>query len=159
MSAHDVTRSPGQGNTNPARMRSRRWCYTYNNYNVDDVGTLARLFSDEKFFVQGEEVGAEGTPHLQGYVEFKNPKDLSALKKINNKIHWEKAIANRKANIAYCTKENNAQLGGIDPCTERFVASDAFKKKCIDESFERYKNKNNIKIDFDFAEAFGNFMY
>jgi len=99
----------GEGNTKPPRIRALRWCYTLNNYEEEEYVYLSTLFSKEKFHVVGKEVGEQGTPHLQGYVEFKNQKDLTALKKINPKIHWEKAKANRASNVAYCTKEDASQ--------------------------------------------------
>lgn len=101
----------GKGNTNQlnklklSRIRSRRWCYTLNNYLLKDKDQLSQLFMKEKYFIQGEEIGESNTPHLQGYVEFTNQKDLSFLKKINEKIHWEKAKGNRLQNKIYCSKD------------------------------------------------------
>ncbi len=95
-----------QGNTKPDS-RVRRVCFTLNNYTDDEVVTLSHYFEEHGKYIIGKEVGEEGTPHLQGYVEFKGQKRFSTLKKLNQRIHWEKARGNRDQNIRYCSKENN----------------------------------------------------
>lgn len=66
------------GNTKPAtRPQLRNACFTINNPE-DPQGFLALLQVREEisYFVVGNEVGASGTPHLQGYVEFTRPMDF-----------------------------------------------------------------------------------
>ena len=58
------------------------------------------------YIVYGEEVGEQGTPHLQGFVTFKNSCRLAALKKLIPRAHWEKAIS-KEAAANYCMKEQN----------------------------------------------------
>jgi len=73
-----------EGNTklpSKNRIRARRWCYTLNNYTKEEMSQLLTLFQTEKYFIQGEEIGEEGTIHLQGYIEFKFQKDINNLKK------------------------------------------------------------------------------
>lgn len=95
-----------EGNTRPLRERGRRYILVLNNYSLKEKSDLENKLSQmSQYFVVGEEVGESGTPHLQGYVEFKNQVDFSVLKKINGRIHWEKAIATRGKNYVYCTKE------------------------------------------------------
>jgi hypothetical protein len=54
----------------------------------------------------GEEVGKNGTPHLQGWVE--SPIRMRPMEKFRNKrIHWEKTKGNRQQNVDYCSKEGN----------------------------------------------------
>lgn len=95
----DTTRN---GNTESIP-RCRKWCFTLYNYSALDIDTLTQTFSKEKYIFQ-EETGISGKPHLQGYVEFKNARYLSSLKKINKEIHWEET-RNEKASIQYCQKE------------------------------------------------------
>ena len=52
------------------------------------------------------EEGAEGTKHLQGYVQFKKQRRLSALKKINGRAHWELRAGSHDQARAYCMKED-----------------------------------------------------
>jgi len=51
-----------------------------------------------------KEVSASGTPHIQGYVFFKARKQLSALKKINPRIHWIACNGTPQENRDYCAK-------------------------------------------------------
>lgn len=91
----------GNTETRAIRLRSRRWCFTLNNWTEVEMSQCLTEFDS---FIIGQEVGENGTPHLQGYVEFKNQKDLSCLKKILSRAHWEKAKGSRGDNIAYCSK-------------------------------------------------------
>lgn len=96
----------GVGNTKPLRSRGRRFVFTLNNYTEEEVQGLENVFvSMSQYFVMGREEGEQGTPHIQGYVEFKNQVDFTRLKSINNRVHWEKAKGTRRHNEVYCTKE------------------------------------------------------
>lgn len=71
-----------------------------NNYGEEDIEKISSNSSIKSYIFQ-EEVGENGTPHLQGYVEFNKkirPKSL-----FNEKIHWEKC-RNIEASIEYCQK-------------------------------------------------------
>ncbi len=97
---------PGKiGNTIQSSAKLR-WAFTLNNYHEEDVDYLCIVFNNMKArFVFGEEGGGEEkTPHLQGQVTFKKRKRLSALRKIDPRIHWE-ATRNECASIDYCQKE------------------------------------------------------
>lgn len=59
-------------------------------------------------YIFEEEVGEEGTPHLQGYIEVASRIRPFQLK-LPKQIHWEKAIGTRGENIAYCSKERGRQ--------------------------------------------------
>lgn len=103
-----------QSNTTPsgntrASIRSRRWSLTLNNYTEEEYETITQKFNEKEIlYIIGKEVGKEnGTPHLQMYIETKNPMALSTLKKINDRMHIEKARGNKKANLKYCMKEND----------------------------------------------------
>jgi len=59
-----------RGNTNPRPNQCKRWCFTFNNYNQEDYTNLIKTFTKMNIgYIIGEEVGANGTPHLQGYIE------------------------------------------------------------------------------------------
>lgn len=99
----------GEGNTKTSPPRFRRVCFTLNNYLEEDVVTLSQYFEKiDANYIMGKEVGTEcGTKHIQGYVEFKKMVRFTTLKKIDDRIHWEKAIGDREANIKYCSKEGD----------------------------------------------------
>lgn len=81
---------------------SIHWCFTLNNYTEEDILTLCSSDSSEKYIFQ-EETGENGTPHLQGYMEFKTKVRPKSVFK-NDKIHWEKTRDVKKS-IVYCSKE------------------------------------------------------
>lgn len=84
-------------------MGSRSWCFTINNHLEKDKTLLEKL--ECRYIVVGEEMGESGTPHLQGFVTFNKPCRLAALKKINNRAHWEPAKS-LEGGANYCMKDN-----------------------------------------------------
>ena len=89
--------------------RSRSWVFTINNYH-DTVDTvlLDRLKNEE--YVWQHEVGESGTPHIQGYVRFKNARYFSSVKDLLTVEgivpHIEKCKNNKRA-IEYCQKDES----------------------------------------------------
>jgi hypothetical protein len=68
---------------------------------------MKTISSSNYKFIIGKEVGEQGTPHLQGYVEFGSPKTFNTVKLIlGQRSHLEKAKADRAANIEYCSKDD-----------------------------------------------------
>lgn len=87
--------------------RSRRWAFTLFGFNDTDIENLKKL--DYSYIIFGKEICPKTTKeHLQGYVEFKNAKNMSAIKKLvkNDKIHLETAYKCGTANTRYCSKES-----------------------------------------------------
>lgn len=103
-------------------LQGRRWCFTYNYYtNYTDGGDAAIDKIVEVLngwacrYAFQEEVGSKnGTPHLQGYVDFgKNPRKVDFQKRfVGMIIHWEIAIYSAEACRAYCTKDRTRKEGG-----------------------------------------------
>lgn len=114
--------------------RSRSWCFTWNNpYPNDRVEEFASLLEDgkAKYYIFGYEVGASGTPHIQGYVDFINATTLSALKKkYDNKIHWESRKGTFEQAVEYCKKDGNFQEWGV-PQVKKGKRTDIEKVKEI----------------------------
>lgn len=49
-----------------------KWCFTLNNYTIENCSSIVlKVQRSCKFAIVGKEIGEGGTPHLQGYVEFK----------------------------------------------------------------------------------------
>jgi len=87
-----------------ADTRSRRWCMTINNYNKSDIEKI-ELCLNTSYHVIGEEVGENGTPHLQIYLEFKNAMRFSTLKKYFHDAHIEAALGPPWKAANYCKKD------------------------------------------------------
>lgn len=86
--------------------RARRYCFTINNWNNDDLENIKEICTDAQYILGNEKGKKKETPHLQGYIEFKNAKTFSAIKKLIPRAHIEKAKGNKQQNIDYCSKEN-----------------------------------------------------
>ncbi len=97
------------GNTNPAPVKPRRMCFTLNNWKNEELSQTIQYFEKvSKGYVIGKEIAPDtGTPHLQGYVEFKKQIRFSTLKKTLPRFHWIKSNGTRDDNINYCTKEGD----------------------------------------------------
>lgn len=83
----------------------KNWCFTLNNYVPEDEVALASLRCD--YLIYGREIGEEGTPHLQGYVQMPKKLRLTGLKKILPRAHWEPAKGDQPSNREYCSKEGD----------------------------------------------------
>lgn len=81
------------------------WCFTLNNWTEANLNYLKAIVPQLcKSAVIGSEVGESGTPHLQGYIEFKKKARPMGHFDIKT-IHWEKCKGSKEDNIAYCSKE------------------------------------------------------
>jgi len=98
------------GNTDPPVKKQENqciyWCFTYNNYDKEQIETLGTLLRGESdWYLFQEETGEKtGTPHLQGTIKLKKKQRMTQLKKIDPKIRWEptKAVV---ASVLYCSKK------------------------------------------------------
>ena len=69
--------------------QSTGWCFTLNNYSPEEFEACKAI--DCHFLIIGEEVGTEGTAHLQGFITFLLMKRLAAMKKLIPRAHFELA--------------------------------------------------------------------
>nr|WDW25743.1 MAG: replication-associated protein [Canine circovirus]WDW25744.1 MAG: replication-associated protein [Canine circovirus] len=86
-----------------------RWCFTVNNWTEEEYGLIVSTCkSSAKYLIIGKEVGENGTPHLQGFVNFKKKLRLSGLKKLPGftRAHVEIAMGSDLENQKYCRKGN-----------------------------------------------------
>ena len=93
--------------------KARRWCFTINNYK----GVPASLPGNMRYLCFGKEVGQEkGTPHLQGFVEFKNlvARPSKYFEDYGNG-HFEKTRGSVEENVEYCSKEGSFTEFGRRP--------------------------------------------
>jgi len=87
------------------------WIFTLNNWTKEEYDAIVAY--DCNYHIIGKETGERGTPHLQGYIQFKRKVRLPALKKINSRAHWEKARGSAKENKAYCSKDGDYVEKGV----------------------------------------------
>lgn len=93
--------------------RSRNFTFTQNNYpNTELVDNV-----ECKYIIYGKEVGASGTPHLQGFITFRNQKTLKAAIKVLPGCHVEVAKTVHAA-IEYCKKDGDFTERGDKPMTQ-----------------------------------------
>lgn len=110
----------GAGNTDKSAPEKKKqgiqckyWCFTYNNYVLEQIEQLDQVFKNEAdWFVFQEEIGDSGTEHLQGVICFKKKKRLTECRGIWDKaIHWE-ATKSVKSSVAYCSKCESKKIDG-----------------------------------------------
>ncbi len=71
----------------------------------DVIPVFAPLNTASSFLIYGMEVAETGQKHFQGYVEFKNKKLGSVIKRLLPGAHFEGAVGTAAQNIEYCSKE------------------------------------------------------
>lgn len=88
------------------KVQKRQYCWTLNNYDAVDCERIAALDEDirVKRLVVCAEVGASGTPHLQGYIHLANLVTFVGLKKMLGEVHLIACDGSPQENYDYCTK-------------------------------------------------------
>jgi len=87
-------------------MASRNWLFTINNPEAEDYPEQWSNLTNIKNAIYQVEMGEEGTIHLQGYLELKNPRQMVWLRRnLNGRAHWEKRRGTRRQAVEYCAKE------------------------------------------------------
>lgn len=94
--------------------RARHWCFTLNNYTDDHITRLLGLEGRVDYLVFGKEVGHTGTPHLQGFVSFRDRVRLNQVIELAGQAHWTVARKLAEA-IEYCKKDGDVTEFGIPP--------------------------------------------
>lgn len=90
--------------------RGHHFCFTHNNY-------LDTSLEDNvvcSYIIYGKEVAESGTPHLQGFVSFNSPAQLSTVIKKMLGCHVE-LCRTPVAAIAYCKKDGDYTERGTPP--------------------------------------------
>ena len=85
---------------------AKKWCFTMNNYLDSSISSIFECLDIQDISIIGREVGENGTPHLQGFIEFKNKTRPMTKVKIQG-IHWIKCKGDKASNIKYCSKDGD----------------------------------------------------
>lgn len=85
---------------------SKRYCFTYNNYDDKSLDQFKSVLNVLGKWVFGYETApTTGTKHLQGYINLNTKERITGLiKKLGSGIHFEKCKGSEIDNIKYCTK-------------------------------------------------------
>lgn len=156
--AQDGTGVEGNTSTSTPRKKYRKYCFTLNNYTDLDIITIKEKIEKGQYII-GKEVGTNNTPHLQGYVEFKNAIAFNAMKNIMPKAHIEKANGNKMSNFIYCSKDGNYITNITDIKIPKKVKDPLEGKELYDfqkRIIDIVNNEPNDRIIYWFWEKTGN---
>lgn len=83
---------------------------TLNNYSDEEYNNLCTKMGDRnlvQYGVIGKEVGEQGTPHLQMFIQFKRRVTMVAAKRLlgNNRLHMEQRRGTPQEASNYCKKD------------------------------------------------------
>jgi hypothetical protein len=109
---------PSQGEARPRKSKKqsnpvKRWCFTLNNPTEQELAHVKDVLTEQncEFAVVGKEKGAQGTFHLQGFVNLKVKRRLNGMKDwLSPRAHFEQAKGNDTQNDEYCSKEGDIHL-------------------------------------------------
>jgi hypothetical protein len=73
--------------TNKAISNAANVCFTLNNYTTKDIEFFDAYKC--KYIIYGKEVGKDGTPHLQGYIELNKSIPKQTILNIHKRAHFE----------------------------------------------------------------------
>jgi len=96
----------------------RAWTFVVNNYNPEQEKHIQLNVSEEaRYIVYGREKAPDtGTPHLQGYVYFKNARTHRSVRSIIPSSWMEPSNASASKNAEYCKKDGDFFEAGEMPC-------------------------------------------
>lgn len=102
----------GSNNARPQlnlNARTRSWCFTANNYTAELLERIrGPVVQAASFLCFQPERGETGTPHLQGFVHFSNPRALGGLTRLFGRgVHFESMRGTVDQAIDYCSKEDS----------------------------------------------------
>lgn len=88
-------------------LQGRFWVFTLNNWTQEQFYALMELDQDEnvRYMVAGREVGENGTPHLQGYIEMKEKRTHNQMRTMIPGAWIDLRRGTQEQAIAYCKKD------------------------------------------------------
>lgn len=134
---------------------ARAWIFTLNNWTEDEwqhlesfAESVARENWNIRYICYGQEVGEEGTPHLQGYVSFTKPCRFKRCKLVlgTQRVYLDSARGSGDENRTYCSKQDGVfrEYGDIPTPGKRTDI----------ERFVEHVRDNGMPNRFDMLESF-----
>lgn len=111
--------------------RCRGWCFTINNYGDGIVDELKTKLAGSVYYCFQREVGEQLTPHIQGYVYYKEVKSFKYMKELGLNAHLSMARGTAEQNRTYCSKP-----GGTDFLEEGRLPKQGPSKSASDKRDE-----------------------
>lgn len=98
-------------------LRVRGWCFTCNNYTNDTILDVEKVAKTTTYLVYGKEIGTKnGTPHLQGFLYWKEAKSFKSMKKkMPEGTHLEQMYSTPENASMYCKKDKEFVEFGTCP--------------------------------------------
>lgn len=106
-----------QSSKRVSQSRYRAHVFTINNYSdssIEAIQSLRRV-ATFRYYVFGREKGESGTPHLQGYVCWKQARSFRSVLKLLPGAHVAIAKGDAQQNRVYCSKEGDFEEYGQIP--------------------------------------------
>ena len=107
-----------------------------------------------QFLIAEEEVGANNTPHIQGYLRSENRIYYRTLRS-KIQCYWEEAKGNEEQNIAYCSKTNSNLFKWGKPATknaQRMLTRDEtvkrLQKDVCNLSWDEFENAHPYEATY-----------
>lgn len=127
-------------------MRKRAFRFTVNNYTDDDIEFYKNIKCE--YLIIGHEIApTTGTPHMQGYIRFKDAKKVSTIQD-HLRGHILIADAGDAHNFNYCSKDGNLIIEkGTRP-------KGAGKRTDIDKVKQMVKSNSSMKQIYEEVSSF-----
>jgi len=129
----------------------RNFCFTINNPGPDDDIVESPLI---RYCVYQMEQGEEGTPHIQGYVEFTKRMTFAAVKLLFPRAHLEARRGTREQARDYCMKLEG-QLS--EPVEIGDFATDQGKRTDLADACALVKEHGPKRVAQEMPEVFAKF--
>jgi len=126
-------------------LKARSYSFTINNDTYDDLYVL--LLLDFKYLIIGFEKGDNGTPHIQGYIQFYSARYFNSIKPAFPRAHLEISRGTSQQNIDYCMKDNNYYEFGHRPTSGGRVTYEQ-----VEDAFNN--PKDNMTIIRQYGKAY-----
>lgn len=129
--------------------QARRWCFTINNYTEQSLLRLKQDLSSISinYAIIAKEIGENNTPHLQGFISFKERQRFTQMKKLMPTAHLEQAKGNDKQNEDYCKKQDKEPfIIGTPSCTSEKGGNNKSYLKAMQIARDLAQNKNLSEI-------------